>query len=53
MFAADMAASENGQPVAVLETAQIDRLKEILWQMNPVSYRAYTEEHEEEQIVVD
>lgn len=53
VFAADMAASENGQPVAVLETAQIDRLKEILWQMNPVSYRAYTEEHEEEQIVVD
>lgn len=45
VFAADMAAAENGQPVAVLEAAQIDRLEEILWQMDPVSYRTYTEEH--------
>lgn len=53
VFAADMAAAENGQPVAVLEQTQIDRLKEILWQMNPVSHRTYTEEHEEEQISTD
>lgn len=51
VFAADMAAAENGQPVAVLEAAQIDRLEEILWQMAPVSYRTYTEEHEEERPV--
>lgn len=49
VFAADLAAAENSQPVAVLESAQIDRLKEILRQMNPVSHRTYTEEHEEEQ----
>ena len=53
VFAADMAAAKNGQPVAVLETAQIDRLNEILWQMNPVSYRTYTEEHEEERTAID
>lgn len=53
VFAADMAAAENGQPVAVLETAQIDRLKEILWQMNPVTYRTYTEQHEEERTTID
>lgn len=53
VFAADMAAAENGQPVAVLEAAQIDRLEEILWQMDPVSYRTYTEEHEEERTTVD
>lgn len=53
VFASDMAAAENGQPVAVLETAQIDRLKEILWQMNPVTYRTYTEEHEEERTTTD
>lgn len=53
VFAADMAAAENGQPVAVLESAQIDRLEEILWQMNPVSHRTYTEEHEEERTTVD
>lgn len=53
VFSADMAAAENSQPVAVLEQTQIDRLKEILWQMNPVSHRTYTEEHEEEQTVVD
>lgn len=52
VFAADMAA-ENGQPVAVLESAQIGRLEEILWQMNPVSHRTYTEEHEEERTTVD
>lgn len=52
VFAADMAA-ENGQPVAVLESAQIGRLEEILWQMNPVSHRTYTEEHEEERSVID
>lgn len=53
VFAADMAAAENGQPVAVLEQAQIDRLKEILWLMNPVSHRTCTEEHEEEQTSTD
>lgn len=53
VFASDMAAADNGQPVAVLESAQIDRLKEILWLMNPVSYRTYTEDHEEEQTIVD
>lgn len=53
VFAADMAAAENGQPVAVLEAAQIDRLKEILWQMHPVFHRTYTEEHEEERTTVD
>ena len=53
VFAADMAAADNGQPVAMLESAQIDRLKEILWLMNPVSYRTYTEDHEEEQTTVD
>lgn len=53
VFAADMAAAENGQPVAVLESAQIDRLEEILWQMNPVSHRTYTEKHEEEHTVTD
>ena len=53
VFAADMAAAENGQPVAVLESAQIGRLEEILWQMNPVSHRTYTEEHEEERTTVD
>lgn len=53
VFASDMAAADDGQPVAVLESAQIDRLKEILWLMNPVSYRTYTEDHEEEQISVD
>lgn len=53
VFAADVAAAENGQPVAVLEAAQIDRLKEILWQMNPVTYRTYTEEHEEERTTTD
>lgn len=53
VFAADMAAAENGQPVAVLQTAQIDRLKEILWEMNPVSYCTYTEQHEEERTTID
>ena len=53
VFAADMAAAENGQPVAVLETEQIDRLEEVMRQMNPVSHRIYTEEHEEEQTVID
>lgn len=53
VFAADMAATENGQPVAVLESAQIDRLEQIMWQMNPVSHRTYTEEHEEEHTVTD
>ena len=53
IFAVDMAAAENGQPVAVLEAAQIDRLKEMLFQMNPVSHRTYTEEHEEEHTVID
>ena len=53
VFAADMAAAENGQPVAVLEAAQTDRMEEILWQMNPVSHRTYTEEHEEERTTVD
>lgn len=53
VFASDMAAADNGQPVAVLESAQIDRLKEILWLMNPVSYRTYTEDHEEEQTTID
>lgn len=53
VFAADMAVAENGQPVAVLESAQTDRLEEILWQMNPVSHRTYTEEHEEARTTVD
>ena len=53
VLAADMAAAKNGQPVAVLETAQIDRMQEILWEMNPVSYRTYTEEHEEERTTTD
>lgn len=53
VFATDMATAENGQPVAVLEAAQIDRLRETLFQMNPVSYRTYTEEHEEEHTIID
>lgn len=53
VFAADMAATENGQPVAVLDAAQIDRLREMLFQMNPVSHRTFTESHEEEQTTVD
>lgn len=53
VFASDMTAADNGQPVAVLESAQIDRIKEILWLMHPVSYRTYTEDHEEEQISID
>lgn len=53
VFASDMAAADNGQPVAVLESAQIDRLKEILWLMNPISHRTYTEDHEEEQTTID
>lgn len=53
VFASDMAAAENGQPVAVLESAQIDRLEEVLWEMNPVTYRTYNEEHEEEHTTID
>ena len=53
VFAAELAAAENGQPVAVLEQAQAGRLEEILWQMNPVSHRTYTEEHEEEHTTTD
>ena len=53
VFAADMAAADNGEPVAVLESAQINRLRDILLAMNPVSQRTYTEDHEEEQTTVD
>ncbi len=53
VFAADMAAADYGKPVAVLETAQIDRLREILWKMHPLSSRTYTVQRQEEQTLDD
>lgn len=52
VFAADMAADEQGQQVVVLDDAQVERLRGVLADMHAISHSTRTVEHEEEIITV-
>jgi len=53
VFAAEVSGVEDGEPVVVLDTALLEKLKNIFWQMNDIQYVTRTETHEEKVITVD
>ena len=48
VFAARTSGAENGATVAYLDEANLNRLREILWDMNVVDYRTDTNTHDVE-----
>ena len=48
VFAARTSGAEDGAPVAVLDENNLDRLREIMWDMNEVTWEVETQTHEVE-----
>ena len=48
VFSAKVSGASNGEQVASLTDAQVDILRDILWEMNDVDYSTHTESHEVE-----
>ena len=48
VFAARTSGAEDGAPVAVLDEENLDRLRQIMWDMNEVTWEVETETHEVE-----
>lgn len=48
IFSAKVSGASDGAQVASLTDAQVDILRDILWEMNDVDYSTYTESHEVE-----
>ena len=53
VFSARVTGAENGSQVASLDDAQVDELRNIMWEMNMVSSSTHTESHEFESTEVD
>lgn len=53
VFSAKVSGLSDGEQVASLTNAQVDALREILWDMNDVSYSTHTETHEVEVTVTN
>ena len=53
VFAADMAADEQGQQVVALDAAQVKRLRAVLADMHRVSHSTRMVEHEEKIATTD
>lgn len=53
IFSAKVTGAENGSQVASLDDAQVQQLREIMWEMNAVSSSTRTESHEVEVTEVD
>ena len=53
VFSAKVTGAENGSQVASLDDAQVDELRNIMWEMNAVASSARTESHEVEVTEVD
>lgn len=48
VFAACTSGAEDGAPVAVIDFTNLERLREIMWDMNEVDYRTDTSTHDVE-----
>lgn len=48
VFSAKVSGASDGEQVAFLTDVQVDTLRDILWEMNDVSYSTHTESHEVE-----
>lgn len=48
VFAARTSGAEDGAPVAVLDEENLDRLRQIMWDMNEVTWEVETQTHEVE-----
>ena len=48
VFAARTSGAENGAPVAYLDEANLERLRQIMWDMNEVTWEVETQTHEVE-----
>ena len=46
VFAARTSGAENGAPVAYLDEANLERLRQIMWDMNEVTWEVETQTHE-------
>ena len=53
VFSAKVTGAENGAQVASLDDAQVQQLRDIMWEMNTVSSSTHTESHEVEVTEVD
>ena len=53
VFSAKVTGAENGSQVASLDDAQVDELRNIMWEMNAVSSGTRTESHEVEVTEID
>ena len=53
VFSAKVTGAENGSQVASLDDAQVDELRNIMWEMNAVASSTRTESHEVEVTEVD
>ena len=53
VFSAKVTGAEDGAQVASLDDAQVDELRNIMWEMNSVSFGTRTESHEVEVTEVD
>ena len=53
VFSAKVTGAEDGAQVASLDDAQLDELRNIMWEMNAVSSSTWTESHEVEVTEVD
>lgn len=53
VFSAKVAGAENGAQVASLDGAQVQQLRNIMWEMNAVSFSTRAESHEVEVTEVD
>ena len=48
VFAARTSGAENGAPVAYLDEANLERLRQIMWDMNDITWEVETQTHEVE-----
>ena len=48
VFAARTSGAENGAPVAYLDEANLERLRQIMWDMNEITWEIETQTHEVE-----
>ena len=48
VFAARTSGAENGAPVAYLDEANLERLRQIMWDMNEITWEVETQTHEVE-----
>ena len=53
VFSAKVSGASDGEQVASLTDTQVDILRDILWEMNDVSYSTRTESHEVEVITIN